>query len=83
MDRATGVKASAAAFIRGVSGQIAAAVAAALAADDAADEGTLAAVNAAIAEATAKMEASTDDLAAALTSNPGPGDPPVPSQSRR
>ncbi len=70
VERSVGLGASAATFIRQTAAIIAAAVADALEKDDAADQGTKDAVTAAINAEVARLTAASDDLAAALASNP-------------
>ena len=67
-----GVEDSAGALIVGFAAAISTAVAAALAADNAADDASIAAAEAAIQGVTARFQASSAKLGAAVTANPLP-----------
>jgi len=69
IERAKTVQASATALINGFAAQAAAAVTAALTADDAADQGSIDAAVAAINQTAADLNASSDQLGAAITAN--------------
>lgn len=71
-----GVQASATNLLLGVSTIVQNAVAQALQSDNAIDDTAAAAANAAVADALAKLQASTDPLAAAVAAN-APPPPPV------
>lgn len=83
VERSNGLKASAAELIRGFSTKVQEAVTAALEADANADQASIDAANAAIKQVENDMNAKSDELASALGANPGPGEPPAPSERRR